>query len=74
MIVLRREGLREGNHHLAADITDEVCDTEEALLRKTFDVLLDYPLSLTFNGDDFDLRYLVHRAMSTKVSEEARFP
>ena len=25
---------------------------------------LDYPFILTFNGDDFDLRYLTHRAMN----------
>ena len=25
---------------------------------------MEYPFILTFNGDDFDLRYLVHRAMN----------
>ena len=42
----------------------EYCETEEELLRKTFDVLWDYPFILTFNGEDFDLRYLSHRAMN----------
>jgi len=64
VLVLRREGVREGNHHLAADINVEFCETEEELLRKTFDVFWDYPFILTFNGDDFDLRYLTHRAMN----------
>ncbi len=64
VLVLKREGVREGNHHLAEDIKVEYCETEEELLRKTFEVLCDYPFVLTFNGDDFDLRYLTHRAMN----------
>ncbi len=64
VLILKREGMREGNYHLSADINVEYCDTEEDLLRKTFEVLSDYPFVLTFNGDDFDLRYLTHRAMN----------
>ncbi len=64
VLILRREGVREGNQHLAADITLEYCDTEEELLKKVFEVLNDYPFILTFNGDDFDLRYLTHRALN----------
>ncbi len=64
VLILKREGMREGNHHLAADIQVDYCESEEDLLRKTFDVLSDYPFILTFNGDDFDLRYLTHRAMN----------
>ena len=62
VLILKREGMREGNQHLAADIEVEYCETEEELLKKVFDVLCDYPFILTFNGDDFDLRYLAHRA------------
>ncbi|HUK84823.1 MAG TPA: 3'-5' exonuclease, partial [Candidatus Acidoferrum sp.] len=64
VLILKREGLREGNQHLAADIDIEYCETEEDLLKKTFAILSDYPFILTFNGDDFDLRYLTHRAMN----------
>ena len=64
VLLLKREGVREGNKHLPADVTVDYCETEEELLRKTFDVLWDYPFILTFNGDDFDLRYLTHRAMN----------
>ncbi|MCL1965612.1 MAG: DNA-directed DNA polymerase I [Candidatus Bathyarchaeota archaeon] len=42
----------------------ELCETEEELLRQVFKVLTEYPFILTFNGDDFDLRYLVHRALN----------
>ena len=66
--VLRREGLREGNLHLAADTNVDYCETEEELLRKVFSVLWEYPFILTFNGDDFDLRYLAHRAANLGFS------
>ncbi len=69
VLVLRREGIREGNVHLASDIEVEYCETEEELLRKVFDVLCDYPFILTFNGDDFDLRYLAHRAANLGFSK-----
>jgi DNA polymerase, archaea type len=64
VLILRREGVREGNLHLPADITLEYCETEEDLVKKTFEILNDYPFILTFNGDDFDLRYLTHRALN----------
>ncbi len=64
VLILRRECVTKGNQHLAPDIELEYCDTEEELLRKVFEVLNDYPFILTFNGDDFDLRYLVHRALN----------
>jgi DNA polymerase I len=71
VLVLKREGVREGNLHLAADIKVDYCETEEDLIRKTFDVLYDYPFILTFNGDDFDLRYLAHRAMNLGFSRSS---
>ena len=67
VLLLKREGVREGNKHLPADITIEYCENEEELIKKTFDILWDYPFILTFNGDDFDLRYLVHRAMNLGI-------
>jgi DNA polymerase I len=63
-LLLKREGLREGNEHLPADVKLEYYDTEEALLKAVFEVLWEYPFILTFNGDDFDLRYLTHRALN----------
>jgi DNA polymerase I len=69
VLLLKREGVREGNQHIAMDVKLDYCETEEELLRKTFEVLWDYPFILTFNGDDFDLRYLSHRAMNLGLSK-----
>lgn len=62
VLLLKREGTREGTEHLPADVSLEYHDTEEKLIRAIFEVLWDYPFVITFNGDDFDLRYLAHRA------------
>jgi DNA polymerase I len=64
VLLLKREGVREGNEHLPADVKLEYYDTEEKLIKAVFEVLWDYPFILTFNGDDFDLRYLTHRALN----------
>jgi DNA polymerase I len=62
VLVLKREEGREGTEHLPADVTIEYFDTEEKLVRAVFEQLWNYPFIATFNGDDFDLRYLFHRA------------
>jgi DNA polymerase I len=70
VLLLKREGVREGNEHLAADVSLEYFEKEEDLLRAVFEVLWDYPFILTFNGDDFDLRYLTHRALNLGISKK----
>lgn len=39
-----------------------VYDNERDIIRDTFQILDEYPVVLTFNGDDFDLKYLRNRA------------
>jgi len=67
VLLLKREGIREGNEHLPADAKLEYFETEPELLRAVFEVLRDYPFILTYNGDDFDLRYLTHRALNKGI-------
>lgn len=45
-------------------------DDETKLLEKLFEVLNEYPLVITFNGDVFDLRYLAHRAQRLKIDQD----
>jgi DNA polymerase I len=61
VLVLRRQGVEEGSYPMPEG-SIEYFDTEKDLLTAVFDILWDYPFVLTFNGDDFDLRYLSHRA------------
>jgi len=65
VFVLKRcDRASEKNQVYTAGIEVEFCETEEYLLRQVFKVLNDFPFILTFNGDDFDLRYMVHRALN----------
>ena len=66
VFLLKREneGIRIGNTPLPSGVIVEYIETEEKLLRVIFDILWEYPFVITFNGDDFDLRYLTHRAMN----------
>jgi DNA polymerase I len=70
VLILKREGMQQGDAGLTSGLDVQYCETEEELLRKIFDVLWDYPFILTFNGDDFDLRYLVHRAYNLGLNKK----
>ena len=37
-------------------------DSEKELIEETFDLVEEYPVLLTYNGDGFDLPYLYNRA------------
>ncbi|MFX1391448.1 MAG: DNA-directed DNA polymerase I [Promethearchaeota archaeon] len=43
---------------------------EKELLTETFRILWEYPVVLTFNGDNFDLNYLYHRAEKLKIKKD----
>jgi DNA polymerase, archaea type len=45
----------------------ESCQTEKELLEKTFRIINEYPIVLTFNGDDFDLPYLYARSQDSRI-------
>ncbi len=64
VLLLKRQSVREGTQHLPADVNVEYFESEEKLLMAVFDALWSYPFVITFNGDDFDLRYLAHRAQN----------
>jgi DNA polymerase I len=70
VLLLQRDGAREGTEHLPADVTLEYFPSEEKLIRAIFDVLWSYPFVITFNGDDFDLRYLAHRAENLGIRRD----
>jgi len=62
VLLLKRKNIREGTHHPPADISFEYFDSEEKLIKRVFEDLWKYPFVVSFNGDDFDLRYLTNRA------------
>jgi DNA polymerase I len=70
VLLLQRDGVREGTEHVPVDVTLEYFSSEENLIRAIFDVLWSYPFVITFNGDDFDLRYLAHRAQNLGIRSD----
>jgi len=64
VLLLRRPGRTEGARpeELPADVNLIYYDSELALLKELFRHFLDYPIVMTFNGDNFDLHYLWRRA------------
>ncbi len=74
ILILKREGVREGVEKLPSDVSVEYCGSEEELIHKIFEALWDYPFLLTFNGDDFDLRYLYHRALNHLGLKRSQIP
>jgi DNA polymerase I len=48
----------------------QVFDGERDLLRAVLSKIMDYPVIVSFNGDDFDLRYLQHRAELLGIRED----
>jgi DNA polymerase I len=48
-----------------------VFDNERKVVEETLKVIDEYPVVLTFNGDDFDFKYLRNRARNLGVSDDA---
>ncbi|MGC8631374.1 MAG: DNA-directed DNA polymerase I [Thermoprotei archaeon] len=55
---------------LPHDVQVEEVKNEVDLLKKSFRIMEDYPLLLTFNGDNFDLNYLYHRAKRLGMDDQ----
>ncbi len=52
-------------------VTVEFFDSEEAMIKELFRIVNDYPLIITFNGDNFDLHYLMNRALMLGIEIES---
>lgn len=48
----------------------EVFDDERSLIERAIKILMDYPFIVTFNGDNFDIPYLYHRALNLGIPRE----
>jgi DNA polymerase I len=70
--VLDREGLIFDKLHedFPSDAKLYFFKSERELLTETFRIIWDYPVLITFNGDNFDLNYMFHRAEKLKVDKD----
>jgi len=70
VLLLRREGIKEGDLSiLDENVSIEFYESERDLIQSIFNALNEYPFVITFNGDDFDLNYLYHRAKNLGFSK-----
>jgi DNA polymerase elongation subunit (family B) len=68
VLVLTREGFSHGKN--MGEVEVESFDSERELLRRLFEIISNYPLVLTFNGDDFDVPYLYYRSLKLGLTPE----
>ncbi|HEU5461316.1 MAG TPA: DNA-directed DNA polymerase I, partial [Nitrososphaeraceae archaeon] len=60
--------LNKGSNEQNSFISEaEVVDTEKKLILAAFNDIKNYPIIITFNGDDFDLPYLYMRAQDPRI-------
>ncbi|MCW4050999.1 MAG: DNA-directed DNA polymerase I [Candidatus Bathyarchaeota archaeon] len=69
VILLNDSGFSEETPDI--DGADEVTvyENERNIIRETFRILDGYPVVLTFNGDDFDLKFLRNRARNLGIPD-----
>src|SRR5947209_19182506 len=73
ILILRRpKEVQEQETNVRAPGTAEIewYDREEVLLGESFRSMYEYPVFITFNGDDFDFRYLYNRAVKVGFPKE----
>jgi len=71
ILVLKREGVEADLEYLSAmGVEVMFFDNERDMLLEAFTTMLQYPIILTFNGDNFDLPYLYNRARNLKIPED----
>ena len=65
ILILRRNDVRLGEDKgmIPENVSIEFYDDERKLIGEVFKAFHEYPIILTFNGDNFDLNYLLHRAL-----------
>ncbi|MEM3737426.1 MAG: DNA-directed DNA polymerase I [Candidatus Bathyarchaeia archaeon] len=69
VLLLERLGVEEGTELLPERAQVLRFDEERKLIVELCQILREYPIVVTFNGDDFDLRYIWHRAQRLGVPD-----
>ncbi|MFB0560150.1 MAG: DNA-directed DNA polymerase I [Candidatus Lokiarchaeia archaeon] len=72
VFILKREEVETGDwpKGFPENVRIEYFDDEDQMLKKVFKAMSGYPIILTFNGDNFDLRYLYNRAIRIGINKE----
>ena len=63
ILSLKRDDIEVGEKISDFDTEIEMFDSEKELIEEAFRILAQYPIALTFNGDNFDLKYILNRCI-----------
>ncbi len=63
VLVLKRDDVELGSGSMPEGVEVKTFNTETELLQEFFQLMPEYPVLLTFNGDDFDVPYILFRAL-----------
>ncbi|MCX8176403.1 MAG: hypothetical protein N3E48_04135, partial [Candidatus Bathyarchaeota archaeon] len=70
VLLLRRREVKGEEFDELNGAEAEFYDDEVQLICRIFRFLVEYPIVVTFNGDEFDLKYLYHRAQKLGLQKE----
>jgi DNA polymerase I len=70
VFLLERKDVDLGDKKMEDHVKLSFFKDENELIKSLFKKVLGYPFLITFNGDDFDLNYLYHRAMNLGISKD----
>ena len=71
VLLLKNQGKSPEGIEKKPEFSIELYTDEKELLRELFNAFNHYPIILTYNGDNFDLRYIYHRAINLGFTKEA---
>ncbi|MHA1264259.1 MAG: DNA-directed DNA polymerase I [Candidatus Helarchaeota archaeon] len=63
ILMLEREDVEEGVKNPEFNVEMEKFKNEKELIKEAFKIFDQYPLILSYNGDNFDLKYIYNRAI-----------
>ncbi len=64
ILALKRDDVNEGERVPECESNVEIFNNEKQLIEETFKIFEDYPIVLSYNGDNFDLKYIYNRAIN----------
>lgn len=70
VFLLNRKDVELGKKVISDNVKILLFEDEKELISSVFKRLLDYPVLITFNGDDFDFSYLYNRAIRFNFPKE----
>ncbi|MFX0132558.1 MAG: DNA-directed DNA polymerase I [Candidatus Hodarchaeota archaeon] len=74
VLLLEREGIEEGEKIEGFNVEIQKFNEEKELLEEVFNIINNYAVVLTFNGDNFDFKYLYNRAVKNFKMNKNNIP